>query len=1643
MKKKLLYPVIIIVLFLFSFKASASTISYIGSPYTYTYNTAISSLTPSITYSGGASSVTSYSVAPALTAGIALNTFNGVISGTPTAVLLIQTSYVITAHYNNGTTANVTIKITVNKATLTITGLSANNKPYDRTTTASLTGAATLSGIAGGDVVTLGGLPAAVFASANVGTGIAVTVSGYTLGGANAGNYTLTQPTGLTANIIAKTLTVSLAVASDKVYDGTTAATITGGVLAGIISPDVVSVSTSGTFASPNVGAGIVVSVALTGANAGNYTLTQPGITANITAAPLTITAGISKVYGTLLTGGPGSTAFTPTGLKNGETIGSVTATYGTGSAITDPVGTNPGTATATAATGGTFIASNYSISYVAGNITVTPKTLTITGLSGVNKIYDGTTAATLSGTAILNGVVGGDVVTLGGVPLAVFASKNAGAGISVIISGYTIGGANAGNYTLTQPAGVTANITAFALTITSAAASNKVYDGTTTATITGTLSGVIGGDVVTLIGAGTFASINAGTGIAVTSTSTLGGANAGNYTLTQPLGLTANITPLALTITGLTVSNKTYDGTTTASISGSGALSGVIAADLANVSLSGAPSAVFASKNVANGIAVTVSGYTVTGSASGNYTVTQSAGLTANISAATLTIAATGPPKVALTAQANLSGAGSAGYFNYFGTAPGETIASVTLTLSNTGSQSAGAAYTVTPSLPIGAGGFLAGNYTISYTAYNGIVAGHDYTWTGGANTTAWATTANWSSFPTGGTYPANGGVTYDGVIIPSGTTFAPTLSAGITINTLTFTGNNTLSIASGNNLIVSNAFTVNSSATAANLSFLGASTSTKVELSSSILTNFGGFNVSGTGLIQIDNTGSYIYNSGTFTANGNATLYLQGGSNNTHALTNAGTFYAGTANSNCNIEMDDYGSIENSGSFYLGPTSLMYYYNDNAQYVIVNNESGGTFTLQSNANGSAAVGEIPQGKNDAFTGIFNIERYFQGSTTIAAGRYVERNYRIISSCVNTGTQVNGNYVFGLNYIVGSTAGQTTTANSTVNAFITGCTGCSTSAGNPSIYLYNESYTPANATFTDGNFLGITNITNSTTGGTVSASDGGTYSLPVGTGVFFFFRGAATNWATRTASPFIAPDNVTFTSTGNMNVGPYTFKDWYTPASSNLAYTGTGTGTNYVVRGFNMIGNPYPCPIDWLTAYSGATGIVRTNVGPTIWVFNPVTSQYNTYLATSATTGTATGNASRYIASGQGFVVQATNLNPSLTIDEYAKAVLNNNAVVGTGAVPAAAQLTGTNLLMGTTPLQAAVEQSLRLKMVTDSINYDDIYIGFNSSASANFSVNEDAKYLPGMNAAEGLASFSSDNVQLAINYLPLPKQIQQVIRLFVTARASGTYTIQRTDIEAIPRIYDIWLMDKYKKDSLDIRNNATYTFDITADTNSYGSNRFQLVIRQNPALAIHLLNFTATKTPAGAQSVWVTENEENYTNFTVERSTDGGATFTVLGGFISSALGSYSFLDKNPPIGIDKYRLKIEDMNGTISYSNIVTLIYGNSDGAIPSNISVYPNPASSVLNLAINQNSENQSPGFSALQKLSLTPGVTPSSGSPSYGIKIISTTGSVIKSANSSQPTWQSNISSLVPGTYIIQVVNNSDQSVIGKSTFIKL
>ena len=81
---------------------------------------------------------------------------------------------------------------------------------------------------------------------------------------------------------------------------------------------------------------------------------------------------------------------------------------------------------------------------------TVSAQTLTITGVSAASKFYDGTDAATLTGTPAYSGLVNGEMFSVTGTPSATFATASVGADQTVTVTGYT---APSANYTVTQPA--------------------------------------------------------------------------------------------------------------------------------------------------------------------------------------------------------------------------------------------------------------------------------------------------------------------------------------------------------------------------------------------------------------------------------------------------------------------------------------------------------------------------------------------------------------------------------------------------------------------------------------------------------------------------------------------------------------------------------------------------------------------------------------------------------------------------------------------------------------------------------------------------------------------------------------------------------------------------------------------------------------------------------------------------------------------------------------------------------------------------------------------------------------------------------------------------------------------------------------
>ncbi|MBH2072506.1 MAG: filamentous hemagglutinin, partial [Burkholderiales bacterium] len=326
-----------------------------------------------------------------------------------------------------------------------------------------------------------------VFNNQNAGNGKAVTVTGASLGDGTglASNYTVAQSSAGTANITPKALTVTDVTASSRVYDGTQQASLSGGVLSGLVGLETLNLDLSnqaGTFSDKNVGAGKVVTV--TGATvadgtglASNYAFSNAtGVTANISKATISSVSNVgvnNKTYDGSMTATLSGTA-----IFNGKAgADNLTVSSGNGSFVDKNAGAGKTVNVSNITLGGAD-AGNYLLDSTTSSGVADIAKATISSVSNVgvdNKTYDGLRTATLKGTASFDGIIGNDSLSVAGSGL--FSDKNAGTAKVVTVSGITLAGADAGNYILGSNASSgTADITPKALTVAGQVAGNKVY---------------------------------------------------------------------------------------------------------------------------------------------------------------------------------------------------------------------------------------------------------------------------------------------------------------------------------------------------------------------------------------------------------------------------------------------------------------------------------------------------------------------------------------------------------------------------------------------------------------------------------------------------------------------------------------------------------------------------------------------------------------------------------------------------------------------------------------------------------------------------------------------------------------------------------------------------------------------------------------------------------------------------------------------------------------------------------------------------------------------------------------------------------------------------------------------------------------
>ena len=478
---------------------------------------------------------------------------------------------------SNYTLTGLTGSVQVTAKTLTASGLAASGRAYNGTPVSALTGTAALltaqaagSGTSSdgkpytGDTLTLSGTAAGSFADKHAGTSKPVTVTGITLGGAAAANYNLTQPAGLTATITQLPVTVA-AVSASKTYDRTTSAAGTPTLTPALAAGDTTSVLAQA-FQSAGAGTGnkvIVPSITINDANGGaNYNLTLTNFTTGTisqAAAEITGVTASGKTYdGTPVASLSGGTL---TGILDGDTV---TLVAGSGSFASAGAGLRAITASGYALGG--IHAANYALSAqpTVTSAIIAAKNLTVSGLSASDRNYDGTPATLLAGTPALlpaqapgSGTSAdgtpytGDTLTLDGTAAGTFADKHVGNNKPVTVTGITLGGAAAANYSLTQPAGLTAAIAQLPVTVAAVSAS-KTYDRTTSAAGTPTLTPALAAGDTTRVLEQAFQSAGAGTGnkVIVPSISINDGNGGANYALTLTNFTTGTIDKAPATVT-------------------------------------------------------------------------------------------------------------------------------------------------------------------------------------------------------------------------------------------------------------------------------------------------------------------------------------------------------------------------------------------------------------------------------------------------------------------------------------------------------------------------------------------------------------------------------------------------------------------------------------------------------------------------------------------------------------------------------------------------------------------------------------------------------------------------------------------------------------------------------------------------------------------------------------------------------------------------------------------------------------------------------------------------------------------------------------------------------------------------------------
>lgn len=253
------------------------------------------------------------------------------------------------------------------------------------------------------------------------------------------------------------------------------------------------------------------------------------------------------------------------------------------------------------------------------------------------------------------------------------------------------------------------------------------------------------------------------------------------------------------------------------------------------------------------------------------------------------------------------------------------------------------------------------------------------------------------------------------------------------------------------------------------------------------------------------------------------------------------------------------------------------------------------------------------------------------------------------------------------------------------------------------------------------------------------------------------------------------------------------------------LDYTDVEPGTGSLnPDGWNLVGNIYPCAIDWQALHSASTSWITGN--STYYVYNATESNYRAYNASSQG-----GTANRYIASGQAFFIQATDINQSLQFTEAVKSTSD-------------------------AAFQRNTDESMLVRLnLTKGTMTDEVLFSIMDDATPGFDVAYDAlKWDSPVTSAPELAILGSDSVKMCINTI---NAFEESISfpLFVEMPAAGDYTFTVSEVLNLPTGVCITIQDVVTGVTIPMLQGETITLNTTAAYAGY-----RLIINMNAPLHI-----------------------------------------------------------------------------------------------------------------------------------------------------------------------------------------------------------